>query len=58
MKIVQGAMTTPKNKIFTEILVGEMTFWWGGNKNLVWRKSTFSGWGDKQILGWWGNCPQ
>ena len=30
MKIVQGAMTTPKNKIFTEILVGEMTFWWGG----------------------------
>ena len=23
MKIVQGAMTTPKNKIFTEILVGK-----------------------------------
>ena len=57
-------MTTAKNKVFIEqllencYLMGEINFWWGGDKNLVRRKSNggkiFPGAGDEQILGWWG----
>ena len=61
-------MTTVKNKVFIGLLlencylVGEMNFWWGGDKNLVRRKSNeeriFPGGGDEQILDWYVVSPK